>query len=119
MKTEEKTSMDAIAQVIFRPSSERRGYYLCHYGHLTSDGSFSEAFDLSLSEFLDIVGVPAGAVAAFVKSLGDSELEICGFGYLSQEHFDGFFRSFLDFCGAVQLYPGMLVLTFNEKEDEV
>ena len=119
MKTEEKTSMDAVSQVIFRPSSERRGYYLCHYGHLVPDGSFSEAFDLSLSEFLDIIGVPAEAVAAFVKSLSGSELEICGFGYLSQDHFEGFVRSFLEFCGAVQLYPGMLVLTFNEKENEV
>lgn len=118
MKTKEKTSMDAVAQVIFRPSAERLGYYRFHYGHLAPDGTFAEASDLGFSEFLDIVGVPAGAVASFVESLSDFESEICGFGYLSQECFDEFVRCFVESCDAVQLYPGMLVLTFNEKENE-
>ena len=118
MKTEEKKSMDAVTQVIFRPSAERRGYYLCHCGYLSPDGTFAEASDLTFLEFLDIIGVPAESVAPFVESLSDSELEICDFGYLSQERFEGFMRYFLDSCVAVQLYPGMLVLTFNEKENE-
>ena len=118
MKTEGKTSVDAVSQVIFRPSTERRGYYLCHYGHLTSDGTFSEDAELSFSEFLSAVGVPAELVAAFVERLSDSELEVCGFGYLSQERFDEFVRCFVEFFDMVQLYPGMLVLTFYKKENE-
>lgn len=118
MKTEEKTSVGKVAQIIFRPSAERRGYYLFHYGHLVSDDSFSEALELSFSEFLGIIGVSAESVAAFVESLDDSDLEICDFGYLSQERFDEFVRHFAGLCDAVQLYPGMLVLTFNKKENE-
>lgn len=118
MKTEEKKSMDAVSQVIFRPSAERCGYHRFHYGHLASDGTFAEASELSFSEFLDIVDVPAGVVSSFVKSLSDSEFEICGFGYLSQERFDEFVRCFVDSCSTFHLYPGMLVLTFNKKENE-
>lgn len=112
MKTEEKTSKGVVAQVVFRPSVERLGYYRFHYGHLTLDGTFSEASELSFSEFLDTIGVPAGAVASFVESLSDSEFEICGFGYLSQERFDAFVRHFVGSFAAVQVCPGMLVLTF-------
>lgn len=115
MKTEEKKSMGEVAQVIFRPSAERRGYYLFHYGYLAPDGTFTEDFDLTFSEFLDVVGVPAELLAAFVEGLRGSGLEICGFGYLSQELFDDFMRSFVGSLDTVQLYPGMLVLTFNKK----
>lgn len=118
MKTKEKTGMDSVAQVIFRPSAERLGYDRFHYGHLTPDGSFAEASDLSFSEFLDTVGVPAASVASFVESFSASEIEICGFGYLSQERFDAFVRCFVETCDTVQLYPGMLVLTFNKKKED-
>lgn len=119
MKTKKvEKSVEGVAQVIFRPSAERRGYYLCHYGHLVPDGTFAEASELSLSEFLDIIGVPAELVASFMERLSDSELEICGFGYLSQARFDEFVRYFAEPCDAVQLYPGMLVLTFNEEGNE-
>lgn len=118
MKTEEKTSMDAAAQVVFRPSVERRCYYLFHYGHLASDGTFVENLELSFSDFLDVIGIPAELVSDFMKDLSDFELEVCGFGYLSQERFDSFVRFFVRFCGTVQLYPGMMVLTFNRKENE-
>lgn len=118
MKTEEKTSMDVVSQVIFRPSVERRGYYLCHYGHLGPDGTFVENLQLSFSDFLDAIGIPAALVAAFVKKLSGFELEVCGFGYLSQERFDNFVRSLVRFCDTVQLYPGMMVLSFNKKENE-
>lgn len=118
MKTEEKTSMDAVAQVIFRPSAERRGYYLCHHGHLGPDGTFVENLEQSFSDFLDTIDIPADLVAAFVEKLGGFELEVCGFGYLSQERFDDFLHSFARFCDTVQLYPGMMVLTFNKKENE-
>lgn len=118
MNTKEKTSKDAVAQVVFRPSVERLGYYRFHYGHLASDGPFVEASELSFSEFLDTVDVPAGAVSFFVEGLSGSGLEICGFGYLSQERFEEFVRYFVDFCGSVQLFQGMLVLTFNKKENE-
>lgn len=118
MKTEEKTSMDAVAQVVFRPSVERRSYYLCHYGHLGPDGTFVENLELSLSDYLGVIGIPADLVADFMKSLSGFELEVCGFGYLSQEHFDNFLRSFVQFCDAVQLYPGMMVVSFNKKENE-
>ncbi len=117
MKTEEKTVMEEVAQVVFRPSAERRGYYLCHYGHLASDGTFVENFEQSFSEFLDTIGIPAEPVADFVESLNDSELEVCGFGYLSQKRFDEFVRYFSEFYDMVQLYPGMLVLTFNKKKE--
>ena len=118
MKTEEKTSMDVVSQVIFRPSAERRCYYLFHYGHLASDGTFVENLELSFSDFLETIGIPADLVAAFVKKLSDFELEVCGFGYLSQERFDNFLHFFAQFCDTVQLYPGMMVLSFNKKENE-
>lgn len=118
MKTEEKTSMDAVAQVIFRPSAECRGSYRFHYGHLAPDGTFVEDLELSFRDFLDSVGVPVTFVAAFVESLNDTEKELCNFGYLSQGRFDEFVRYFSDSCTTVQLYPGMLVLTFNKKENE-
>jgi len=118
MKTKEKTSMDAVAQVIFRPSAERLGYYRCHYGHLAPDGTFAEDAEQRFSEFLYAVGIPSELATAFVKALSDSEFEICDFGYLSQKRFDEFVRCFVESCGAVQLYPGMLVLTFNKKENE-
>lgn len=118
MKTEKKTSMDATAQIIFRTSAERRGYYLCHCGHLSSDGTFAEAFDSTFLEFLDVIGVPAESVAPFVESFSDSESEICAFGYLSQERFDKFVRCFAELCGGIQLYPGMLVFTFCKEGNE-
>lgn len=118
MKTEEKTGMYAVAQVVFRPSVERRCYYLFHYGHLASDGTFVENLELSFSDFLDVIGVPAELVADFMKDLSGFESEVCGFGYLSQERFDSFMRTFVHSCDAVLLYPGMLVLTFNRKENE-
>lgn len=118
MNTEEKKSMVEVPQVVFRPSSECRGYYRCHYGYLVPDVTFAETSELSLSEFLGTIGVPAMIVASFVESLSDYELEICGFGYLSQACFDSFVRCFAEFCDSVQLYPGMLVFTFNKKENE-
>lgn len=110
--------MDVVSQVVFRPSVERRCYYLFHYGHLGSDGAFVENLQLSFSVFLETVGIPAELVADFMKDLSGFELEVCGFGYLSQERFDSFLRSFVQFCDTVQLYPGMMVLTFNRKENE-
>lgn len=118
MKTAEKTSMGEVAQVIFRPSAECRGCYRLHYGHLTLDGTFAEDSELSFWDFLKSIAVPATFVAAFVESLSDTEKEFGRFGYLSQEHFDEFVRYFSDSCTTVQLYPGMLVLTFNKKENE-
>lgn len=118
MKTEEKTSVDAVAQVIFRPSSECRGYYRFHYGYFAADGTFSECAELSFSEFLDTVGAPPLLAATFVKELSASELEVCNFGYLLQNRFNDFMRCFASSCDAVQLYPGMLVLTFEKKENE-
>ena len=118
MKTEEKTSMGAVSQVIFRPSVERRGYYLFHYGHLGPDDTFVEDLQLSFSDFLDVIGIPAESVSVFMKSLSAFELEVCGFGYLSQERFDSFVRFFVRSCDTVRLYPGMMVLTFNRKENE-
>lgn len=118
MNTEEKTSMDGFAQVVFRPSAECRGYYRFYYGYLAPDGTFAEASDLNFLEFLDVVGVPAGVADSFVESFTDSEIEVCSFGYLMQERFDEFLRCFVDSCGTVQLYPGMLVVTFNKKENE-
>lgn len=118
MNTEEKTSMDVVSQVVFRPSVERRGYYLCHYGHLAADGTFVENLQLSFSDFLENIGIPADLVASFVKNLSGFELEVCGFGYLSQDRFDDFVRFFVQFCDAVRLYPGMMVLSFNKNENE-
>lgn len=118
MKTEEKKSMGTVAQVVFRPSVERRCFYLFHYGHLAPDGTFVENLELSFSDFLENIGIPAESVAAFMKKLSDFELEVCGFGYLSQERFDNFVRSFVCSCDTVQLYPGMMVLSFNKKENE-
>lgn len=111
-------SASGSAQVIFRPSAERRGHYLFYYGHLVSDGTFSEASELSFSEFLHTLSIPARLVAVFVESLGGSELEVCSFGYLSQERFFEFLRCFAGSSVGVQMYPGMLVLSFNEKENE-
>lgn len=118
MKTKEKTGVGAVAQVIFRHSAERPGYYLCHYGHLTSEGTFAEASGQSFSEFLVGIGVSGEPIADFMESFSDSELEVCGFGYFSQKRFDEFVRCFLTSCGAVVLYPGMLVLSFNEGRNE-
>nr|DAM27564.1 MAG TPA: hypothetical protein [Microviridae sp.] len=118
MKAEEKTGMDVVSQVVFRPSVERRSYYLFHYGHLGPDGTFVENLQLSFSDFLEVVGIPAESVAAFVKDLSGFELEVCGFGYLSQERFDTFLRLFVLFCDTIQLYPGMMVLSFNKEENE-
>lgn len=118
MKTEEKTSMCVVAQVIFRPSAERRGHYLLYYGHLAPDGTFVEDFRGSLPEFLDDAGVSPELVTAFVEAFSDSELEISDFGYLSQERFDSFMHFFVHSSDGVQLYPGMMVMSFNKKEDE-
>lgn len=118
MKTEEEKSMGEVAQVIFRPSSESRGYYRFHYGYLTSDSAFVEAADMDFLKFLGGIDVPFPFVAAFSEKIDVSELGICGFGYLSQEHFDDFMRYFADASDTVQLYPGMLVLTFQKKENE-
>lgn len=118
MKTEEKTSVGEVAQVIFRPSSECRGYYRFHYGYLALDGSFSEAADLDFLKFLGLIDVPFSFVAALAERLDVAELGICGFGYLSQKRFDDFMRYFADSSDTVQLYPGMLVLTFQKKENE-
>ena len=117
MKTKEKTSMGDVAQVIFRPSAECRGYYRLHYGHLAPDGPFVEDSELSFCDFLESLDVPDAFVAAFVGSLRATEIEICGFGYLAQEHFDEFVRCLSGSCAMFQLYPGMLVLTFKKKKE--
>lgn len=116
METKEKTGMNAVSQVVFRPSVERRGYYLFHYGHLASDGTFVENLELSFSDFLNVIGISPESVAAFMEDLSGFESEVCGFGYLSQERFDSFVRLFVRFCDMVQLYPGMMVLSFNTQE---
>lgn len=118
MKTEEETSVSVVAQVIFRPSAERRGHYLFYYGHLAPDGTFVEDFRGSLPEFLDDAGVSPELVTAFVEGIGDSEMEIFDFGYLSQERFDSFMHFFIHSSDGVQLYPGMMVMTFNKEESE-
>lgn len=118
MKTEEKTSMDEVAQVVFRPSSERRGYYRFHYGYFTSDGTFTEAADLDFLKFLGLIDIPIPLVASMSEKFDAAELGVCGFGYLSQERFDDFMRYFADSSDTIQLYPGMLVLTFHKNEDE-
>ena len=118
METKEKTSMGEVAQVVFRPSSEIRGYYRFHYGSLSSDGNFTECTELSFWRFLGTLDVPAAFVASLGEKLGAAELEICGFGYLSQERFNDFLRYLADSSDTVQLYPGMLVLTFSKKENE-
>lgn len=117
MKTKEKTSMGEVAQVIFRPSAECRGHYRLHYGHLAPDGTFVEDFELSFWDFLDSLAVSAALVATFVEKLSATEREICHFGFLSQEHFNEFVCFFSDSCVTVQLYPGMLVLTFNKRKE--
>lgn len=117
MKTEEKTSLGAVAQVIFRPSAECRGHYRLHYGHLAPDGTFAEDSELLFRDFLAGIDVPDASVAAFVGSLSDAEKEICHFGYLPQEHFDEFLLYFSGSCTTFQLYPGMLVLTFNKRKE--
>lgn len=117
MKKKEKTGMDAVAQVIFRPSAECRGHYRFHYGCLAPDGTFAEDFELSFWDFLKSIDVPVTFVAVFEDSLSAAEKENCHLGYLSQEHFDEFVRCFSDSCTTVQLYPGMLVLTFNKRKE--
>jgi len=111
-------SVEGVAQVIFRPSAERRGYYLCHYGHLVPDVTFAEASELSFSEFLNTLEVPSLFLSSFAEELDAAELEVFDFGYLSQGHFDSFMHYFVASCDTVQLYPGMLVLTFVKKENE-
>lgn len=118
MKTEEKTSMDAVAQVVFRHSAECPGYYRYYYGHLIPGDTFSEDVERSFCDFLKAIDVPSFYVASFEGNLSESEMEICRFGYLSQKRFCDFVRYFAESCATVQLYPGMLVLTFNETEDE-
>lgn len=116
-KTEE--SVKEVAQVVFRPSVERSGYYLFHYGYLVPvSGTFTEDSELTFSEFLESVGVPEELLAAFVEDLRGSGLEICDFGYLSQELFDSFMRFFVPSCESFQLFPGMFVLTLIKEEDE-
>lgn len=117
MKTEEKTSVNRAAQVVFRPSTERHGHYLCHFGHFTSDGAFVEETGLSFWDFLESLEVPNSFVSIFLAGLSASEKEICRFGYIAQERFDEFMRHFAESCSMVQLYPGMLVLTFKEKTE--
>lgn len=118
MKTEEKTGLSEVAQVIFRHSAECRGYYRFHYGYLLPAGSFAEDVELCFWDFLESLAVPSSLVATFMESFSDAEMEVCHFGYLTQDHFNEFVRYFSDSCTAVQLYPGMLVLTFNKKENE-
>lgn len=118
MKTKEKTGVDAVPQVIFRHSVERSGYYLCHYGHLTSEGAFAEASELSFWDFLKTLEVPPFVLASFEEKFSESELEIFHFGYIPQERFNEFVRWFAASCATVQLYPGMLVLTFDEEEED-
>lgn len=118
MKTEEEASMGEVAQVIFRPSSECRGYYRFHYGYFSPDSAFVEAAELDFLKFLGLVDVPLALVASFAEKFDVAELGICSFGYFSQERFDDFMRYFADSSDTVQLYPGMLVLTFQKKENE-
>lgn len=118
MKTKEKTSVNEVAQVIFRPSSECRGYYRFHYGYFASDGNFAEAVDLDFLKFLRGIDVPSALVASLAEEFDVTELGICGFGYLSQKRFDDFLRYFADSSDSIQLYPGMLVLTFQKDENE-
>lgn len=110
--------MVQASQVVFRSSAECRGYYRFHYGHLTPDGTFAEDSELSFWDFLETNGVPVGCVTLFGEKFDAAELEVCNFGYFSQGRFDDFMHGFVDFCDTVQLYPGMLVLTFNTKENE-
>lgn len=110
--------MGAVAQVIFRPSAECRGYYRFHYGHLAPDGTFAEDFRGSLPEFLDAVGISSELVTVFVEAFIDSELEVGDFGYLSQDRFDSFMHLFVRSCDGIQLYPGMMVMSFNEEGNE-
>lgn len=118
MKTEEKTSMGKVAQVVLRPSAECPGHYRFHYGHLIPGGSFSEDVEQSFFDFLKTLNVPSLFVASFVANFSESEKDVCLFGYLSQEHFDEFMRWFAESCAGVRLYPGMLVLTFTEQGNE-
>lgn len=118
MKTEEKTRVVNASQIVFRSSAERRGYYRFHYGHLTPDGTFAEDVELSFWDYLKTIDVPVAFVTVFEEKLDATELEVCNFGYFSQERFDDFMHCFVDFCDTAQLYPGMLVLTFNKEENE-
>lgn len=118
MKTEEKTSMGEVGQVVFRPSAECRGYYRFHYGYLAPDGSFIEDVELCFWDFLDNLDVPFSLVETFVESFSGSEMEVCNFGYFLQEHFNQFARYFAASCASLQLYPGMLVYTFNKRHNE-
>lgn len=118
MKTKEKTGMVKVPQVVFRSSAECHGYYRFHFGYLAPDDSFAEERELRFSEFLGGIDVPSSLVHDFEKRLGDFEFEVSLLGYLSQKRFDEFVREFIGFCATVQLYPGMLVLSFLEKEGE-
>lgn len=118
MKKEEKTGVCDAFQVVFRSSAECHGYYRCHYGHLTSDGAFVEKVEPSFWDFLKTIDVPDALVATFMEQFDAAELEVCNFGYFSQDRFDYFMHCFFCYCDMVQLYPGMLVLTFNKKENE-
>lgn len=118
MKTEEKTRVVIASQIVFRSSAERRDYYRFHYGHLTPGGTFAEDAELSFWDFLKTNDVPDVFVTDFEEKFDATELEVCNFGYFSQERFDDFMHCFVDFCDTVQLYPGMLVLTFNKQEHE-
>lgn len=115
MKTEEKRGVGKVVQVIFRPSAECHGFYRFHYGCLTPDNTFAEESELSFWDFLGSLEVPNSFVSIFLAGFDASEKEICSFGYLAQERFNEFVRHFIESCAMVQLYPGMLVLTFKEK----
>ena len=118
MKTEEKTGKGKIAQVVLRCSTERHGFYRLYYGFLTPDNTFAEESEVSFWDFLGSLEVPDAFVSIFLAGFDASEKEICSFGYLAQERFDELVIRFSRFCRMVQLYPGMLVLTFKEKGNE-
>ena len=116
MKTEEKKEMSEVAQVVFRSSTECHGYYRFHYGCLTPDNTFAEESTLDFWEFLESLEVPDSFVSIFFAGFTASEKAICRFGYLAQERFDEFVRHFAESSVMVQLYPGMLVLTFKQEK---
>ena len=115
MKTKENTGTAKVAQVIFRPSAERQGCYRFHYGFLVPGSSFAEESEISFWDFLESLEAPSSFVSIFLAGFDASEKEICRFGYLAQDRFDEFVRHFAESCRTVELYPGMLVLTFKEK----
>lgn len=117
MKTKKlEESVEGAAQVVFRSSVERPGCYRFHYGFFTPAGSFAEESELSFWDFLESLEIPNSFVSIFLAGFDASEKAICRFGYLSQDRFDEFVRHFAESCKMVQLYPGMLVLTFEEKK---